>query len=158
MRLTIVTDISCSTQTLNNAYAFYIGCRKGKIMKAGELKIKTKNVDVAELQCIGNALFTFLKTPFEGITSITVYTDSINCMCRILGLMARYDNKEFNKSLDLVLALNERICKKHNLKVNYQHIKAHTQETHKLARINDWCDKEAVKYRKRMDLRKPKKR
>ena len=69
MIVTINTDASFHPEYSIGAYAFWIVCNQGKIVRSGELK-KAENSTDAEIRCIANALHCLKRSHFTGISKI----------------------------------------------------------------------------------------
>lgn len=70
MKVTIITDVSVNNQKRVAAGAFYIGCKSGSLKKSYEVKSYHTSIQVMELECICNALYTLKKNPVQGLTFI----------------------------------------------------------------------------------------
>lgn len=161
MKVSIFTDASVRYKICG--YAFYIGCRIGKIQKAGRLKIQTPKVDLAELHCIANAVYTLKHSKFSPIEKVFIYCDNISCV-NALNSLARFTDGEKRKVVDEIHFLMIEVCIKHGKTMRdidtffqIQHVKAHTNKGDKFSKINDWCDKNAKLYVKKSTTTKTKK-
>lgn len=154
MKISIFTDASVDTTKGTGGYAFYIGCVKGKIMKAGILK-SASNSGIAELQCLGNALHTLKYCKFKPITNVMVYCDMLMAVTVMNGESRNFKDPILRTIVEEINFLMLEICiiEKVNIRnvrkfFTFQHVRAHTGNKDKLSIINNWCDKNAIKYRK----------
>lgn len=161
MKVSIFTDASVRFKVCG--FAFYIGCRIGKIQKAGRLKIQTAKVDLAELHCIANAVYTLKHSKFQPIEKVFIYCDNEACV-GALNSLARFSDLEKRKVVDEIHFLMIEVCIKHGKTMrdidtffNVQHVKAHTGNDDKFSRINNWCDENAKLYVKKKPTTKKKK-
>lgn len=74
MTITINTDASYHPVHKVGAFAFWIVWDGGRLIKSGPLKT-VNNVQDAELQSIGNALYVILKGDFKNVQHVYVNTD-----------------------------------------------------------------------------------
>lgn len=136
------------------------------IKKAGVLRAKTNQVEVAEMHCIANALHTLKHSKFAPITSVHIYTDSLIAY-NIINNQKRKANftpVDYSHVVDEIYFLMMEICLREGKSIRdvkkvftFNHVKAHTGQTDKMSLINDWCDKEAKRYRVKADKKKVKK-
>jgi ribonuclease HI len=152
MNVSIFTDASVHTELKKAGFAFYIGCKAGKIQKAGKLKVETGDSTTAELHCIANAVHSLLHSKFQPITQVFIFSDSNNSLQSIKG-DAGLKDKELRRVLDEIKILMMETCLKHGKSIRsvntffkLVHVKAHTKKTDKLSQINAWCDENAKKY------------
>lgn len=150
MKISIFTDASVRFKWCG--YAFYIGCRMGKIQKAGRLKVRTSKSDLAELHCIANAIYTLKHSKFGKIENVHIYSDSESAVMALNGL-SRFADEEKRKAIDEIHFLMIEVCVKHGKTMRdiddffkVTHVKAHTGASDIYSRINDWCDKSAKQY------------
>lgn len=153
MIVSIFTDASVNSQLEKAGFAFYIGCKAGKIQKAGKLKIDTGECTTAELHCIANAVYTLLHCKFEPITKVFIYSDSKGCLNAISGESRSFRSKEVRDVLKEINILMMEICLKHGKSIRQvnsffelAHVKAHNKKQDKLSIINSWCDHNSRKY------------
>lgn len=161
MKVTIFTDASVRFKQCG--YAFYIGCKIGKIQKAGKLKIKTHKVDLAELHCLANAVYTLKHCKFSPIEKVFIYCDNDTVVNSMYSKIL-FSDPEKRKVVDEIHFLMMDICVKHGLTIRdietffeIRHIKAHTGQSDIYSKINDWCDKNAKVYSKNILPTKKKK-
>lgn len=142
MIVTINTDASYSPQHKIGAYAFWIVCNQGKIMRSGPLK-EAKNSTDAETKCIANALYCLLNSDFTGITKLIINSDS----------KPSFDKIKKNSSDSVGKLCSEYITQIREKHVNkklhgkcfhqFRHVKAHSGIGNARKWVNDWCDKKA---------------
>lgn len=151
MKISIFTDASVRNPICG--YAFYIGCRTGKLQKAGKLKYEGRDTGIAELHCVANALFTLKHSKFAPITKVWLYCDRMDVVDNLNGANRGYKNIELRKVIDECHFLMMEICMREGRSIrdmeemfSVNHIKAHTGNTDILSRINHWCDYNAKLY------------
>lgn len=161
MIVSVFTDASVLFK--NCGYAFYIGCKMGKLQKAGRLKARTSKVDLAELHCIANAIYTLKHSKFTPIDKVFVYCDNAQCVGVLNGDM-RFSDPDKRKVIDEIHFLMIEVCIKNGKTMrdidtffSVNHIKAHTGNADIFSKINDWCDKNAKLYSNNKSLKKLKK-
>jgi len=154
MIVSIFTDASVNITTGQSGYAFYIGCKEGKIQKAGKLKVLTKDSTTAELHCLANAIYTLTRSKFEGLTKVCVFTDS-KISIQAINNAATFRDKGNREVLEELRFLMMEYCIRYGHSIrdyrkffDIKHIKAHTGKKDKLSLINNWCDKNACKFSK----------
>lgn len=142
MLVTINTDASFHPSYKVGAFAFWIVCNQGRILKSGKLK-QTHAPHDAEGKCIANALFTLLNSDFNGITRIIINTDSMTCIQRMVG------KGKVNTPERSVYNYLKALKKKHGIKhsnIEFRHVKAHQGTDTPRKYVNDWCDKQAKRH------------
>lgn len=156
MKLSVFTDASVDNTNSTGGYAFYIGCVKGMIKKAGILKGPIINATQGELSCIANAIHTLKYCKFKPITSVVVYSDLLHAVQLMNGDARSFKNKELRDIVDQINFLMLEVCIQEKINIRqvktfftFKHVNAHTGRKDKLSIINNWCDQEAVKYRKK---------
>lgn len=163
MKISIFTDASCVQG--HCGYGFYIGCTKGKLMKAGNLRVKTDDTILAELHCLANALHTLKFCRFKPISRVWVFMDLMSAVERMNGEVRSFRKSEHRKvteeiyflMLDICIA-NEKPIRDVNTIFTFQHVRAHTGRRDILSKINNWCDVNARKYAKAASKKIDKKR
>lgn len=154
--LTINTDASHAPNTTFGAYAFWIVTDEGKIQKAGELKGETLTSVHAEMKSICNAIHAFKYSKFRGIKKVVVNSDCqnvINCF-QFKQLKMDAKLKEiFNETRFLMMEC----CIIQGLSIRkvdeffvFKHVKAHNGKKDSRSFVNDWCDKNAKLYLKKL--------
>jgi ribonuclease HI len=142
MIVTINTDASFNSQHKIGAYAFWIVCDEGKIMKSGVLKEALNPTD-AELRCICNALYCLLKSDFKNVRKIIINSDALYAFCRV----GKNSNEVPGRKCSSILRqLKEKYYKPsdyHKQIHEFRHVKAHSGTESKRKWVNDWCDKAA---------------
>lgn len=165
MKMTIFTDASVTPELKIGGYAFYIGCTKGMIKKAGVLKTPCETSAHGELYSVANALHTLKYCRFKPVTSVVIYTDYLRTVEILNNDTISFRDKSLRNIIEEINFLMLEICIQENINIrklrqvfNFLHVKAHTGNRDKLSIINNWCDKEASKYRKLAMPKKPKKK
>lgn len=158
----IFTDASVNNETLNAGYAFIIVTKKGEVKRrSGKLTTKTDNSCLAEFHSIANALYSFGKIEINTINRIVIHTDCMNFVQYHNGFKASIKSRQTMEAAEQIILSMIEICIKFGVDIrNYKnlfhvkHIKSHTGARTALQRLNDWCDKEAVRQRKLLDNEK----
>jgi ribonuclease HI len=150
MVVTINTDASYSPKHKVGAFAFWIVCDQGKIQKAGELR-ETHAPHDAEAKSIANAFHTLLHSKFTGISKIVVNTDSMICINRMGSRGKAYSPER--SVWNTVRRMKKKNADQY-LKIEYRHVKAHSGTDTARKFVNDWCDKEAKKFMRKMVRKK----
>lgn len=150
MLVTINTDASFHPKLKYGAYAFWAICNDFKITKSGVFKSLCHNSDDAEAKCIINALQVVLSTN-NNISSIIFNTDSLNAVSIIEG--RKKDLKCYRKwypsihvpirqkYLSIVSAFQKKINAP--IKIEFRHVKAHSEIKDARSYVNEWCDSQA---------------
>jgi len=150
MIVTVNTDASFHIQHKVGAYAFWIVCDQGRIMKSGALKEAVNPTD-AELRCIANALHTLLKSDFVGVKKIIINSDALYAFEKVgrkkpVGSPGR-------KVADILRKLKEKYQSEREWTKpmhEFRHVKAHSGTDVARKWVNDWCDKNAKKELKKL--------
>lgn len=145
--VTINTDASFSYNHNKASFAFWIVSDYGKLCKYGVLKGHTKTPTHGEFKCIVNALhclFVYLKWP---ITKIIINTDSMNSIHLLKNdkvALRKYHigKNQFKDELCAWHSINGRYISK-KIKIEFRHVKAHTDSTSARSWVNQWCDTNA---------------
>lgn len=155
MLVTINTDASFHHELKYGSYAFWAVCNNFKITRSGAFKKTCLSSDDAESKCIINAIKCVLTTK-EPITKIIVNTDSLNAIALIKGdthHIRRYITRSKTKFKHIKNAFME-VMRKHQVKIEFRHVKAHSGVDDKRSYVNEWCDKQAKKeLRKLLTIR-----
>ncbi len=150
MVVTINTDASFSHYHEIGSYAFWIKCDEFNIGKSGLLRKRVSRPEIAEFRCVLNALHTlFIQKTTEKIGFIVVNTDCLNVIHLINNdkeAIQKYRLASWGRYLVQTYD-SLRIKHKHlKTKIEFRHVKAHTDTDTGRNFINDWCDKEAKKH------------
>lgn len=138
MLATINTDASYSKLTKQATYAFWIKTDRYTIKRSGVIRTLCDTSTEAELKCIINALYTI--SVQTGITEIILNTDSLNSIHILTKDIKSIRQFKLHWG-DKYLKIAQSIIK--DVKINYRHVKAHTDIDSKRIYVNDWCDKAA---------------
>ncbi len=160
MVVSIFTDISINKKISAGGYAFYIGCRAGKLQRAGKLKGDATESNTAEAQCIVNALYLLNRTVINGVSRVIIYTDNSNVIDAFESKPSFHGKEKAHRGgcsfyyaiSEIKIAMIE-YCVARGWRVedykkafSIKLVKAHTGNSDKLSVINDWCDTESRKY------------
>lgn len=153
MKVSIFTDASVNNELKKGGYAYYIGCKAGAIKQAGRLEYEVIDPNIAELQCICNALKALKddKT-FRPVTKVWVFSDSQLAIDALsYGRMV-----SFKMTLRCIHLIREawflmlELSLKHTGNIRkvdrffeFKKVKAHSGDNDIYAQINRWCDIEA---------------
>jgi ribonuclease HI len=153
MKITLITDASVNSQYHRCGYGFYIGCAEGKLQKAGLLRLRSRDVVMAELHCIANGLHTLKHSKFKPVSAVWIWCDNLHCVNIISGEQRGFRDPEHRKVTDEIWFLMMEICMGNGKTIRdvdamfkIQHVKAHTGREDKISKINEWCDQNARKY------------
>lgn len=132
--LSINTDASFHQQTMLGGWAFVILGEGVRIIKKGKFKSCPESAIDAEIKCIINAITDLLNKDLPVIQHILINTD---CEPIIKGL-----NKSKKYSMELLRESISKLKEKtYCTNLQFQHIKAHTQNKAKYSVINKYVDK-----------------
>ncbi len=145
--ITVNTDASFSHQKDAAGYAFYIKCDLFKIQKGGMFKKMPKNPMEAEMMCIANALFTLsAQKELPKCRLIVINSDCLNCF----GLIKKKSPNVIGRKIYEIL---RELRKKTAMpKFEFRHVKAHNGSLDARSFVNNWCDKEAKRWMRKMRL------
>ncbi len=159
MKITIITDASIVRGKCG--FAFYIGCTKGKIQRAGELKMTGSDTVLAEFNCIANALHMLKHSKYAPITKVWLWCDNIMCVKVIKGEIRTFRSLSHRQITDEIHFLMMEICLREGKSIRtidamfeVNHIQGHTGNKDKLSVIQNWCDENARKYAKQKTTKK----
>lgn len=147
MIVTINTDASFSRKMQRGTYAFWIICDEFKVTMSGVLKKEISRPEIAEFQCVINALFIAISTETKrSINKIIINTDCLNVISIINQNKTLCDKYKLNKwgsgyrsryiHLLKTYAVDESI-------IEFRHIKAHEHTNTPRNYVNQWCDDNA---------------
>lgn len=158
MIISVFTDASVVDD--KGGYAFYIGCKAGKLQKAGRLRHRTRDTVVAELYCVANALHTLKHCKFSPMTAVWLFCDQKQVITVLAGETRNFRNPEHRKIITEIQFLMMEICQREGRSIrdvdkmfHLNHILAHTRGKDIKSRINNWCDVNAYKYAKMKPLK-----
>ena len=147
MNITINTDASFSRKHGRGTYAFWIICNEYKITMSGVLKNKISRPEIAEFQCIINALYLVFNTPTKNkITKIFLNTDCLNVISIVTRDKEKCKRYGLNKWGHNTHEVYQKLFKEHGFKrdvMDYRHIKSHQHTDTKANYVNQWCDDNA---------------
>lgn len=155
MKVSIFTDASVNHERKKGGYAFYIGCKTGSIKHSGKLGYDVIDPNIAELQCICNALKALKNDKkFIPVTKVWIFSDSqlaIDALSygRMVSVKmtlrcAHLIREAWFLMLELSLKHTGNIRKVDQF-FEFKKVKAHTGDKDIYAQINRWCDTQARK-------------
>lgn len=149
MLVTINTDASFYYNEKAGGFAFWISTDVGRYKVSGAL-FNVKNSHDAELKAIGNALAFLKKANLPDVHKIIVNTD---CKFAINSIKSHGGNKVATSIHNFIKDIR-RYYKKHHGKwddfIDFRYVAAHTGENDKRSFVNEWCDKEAKEWARRV--------
>lgn len=138
--VTLNSDASFMPNTSAGGYAVWIKYRGTKITKSGRLTSCKNSLD-AELMSILNGLTIINRYIEKGweVEKIIINTDCLGAVSKLNK--SEHDDDIINtyKELDL-----------HDI-IDFRHVKGHSHTNTKRNWVNDWCDKEARKYARKLE-------
>jgi len=145
MIVTINTDASFSRKHKLGAYAFWIVCDLGKMLKSGVVK-NAESIIHCEMAAIANALFLFKKSDLnKGVHKIIINSD---CEQAFFHIKRKSKYKEgsyiYRKMREIKYKSKSTRYPLYKF-FNLRHVKAHTENNDSRSWVNNWCDKEAKK-------------
>ncbi len=139
--ITINTDTSFNYNPNKAGFAFWITCPLGRYKRYGKLN-NCKDINDAEIQAIGNAIYFVLMSGLSENTIHKIYvnTDSKSAIAHITRKWDTYP------ASSKVKHYMERLKGKTNHRTlkslfDFRHVKAHSGTESKRKYVNDWCDK-----------------
>jgi hypothetical protein len=149
MIVTVTTDASFSRKHNVGTYAFWIKCNEFKITKHGPLRKSVKRPEIAEFQCIINALHTVFTTETQTpIKKIIVNTDCLNVInivnqhrCKEAKFNCkRYNLNKWGHEMHVTYQRLLRTNKQRWDIVEFRHVKSHEHTNTSRNWVNQWCD------------------
>ena len=143
MRVTIISDASVDFHGQRGAYAFWAVSQRGRHAGQGVFKVACSNPNEAETMAVVNALHTAINLGIAAAgDQVLVQTDSLHAIRVFSGYSLR--PKVLKKYASMMQALRE-IVARHNLTMEYRHVKGHSKETDARSRAQQMTDKRARK-------------
>lgn len=149
MIVTVNTDASYSDKYKRGTYAFWIVCNEFRMQSSGALKNPLGRSEMAEFQCIINALHFLFSVPTKRqITKIFLNTDCLNVIHLVnddKAAINKYKLEGWGKSL---VNKYKKTIKAYGIiteQVEFRHVKAHVEIDSSRSYVNDWLDKAAKK-------------
>jgi len=143
MIVTVNTDASFHPVHKVGAYAFWVVCNQGKILKSGRLK-NAKNSTDAEAMAIANALYSISISDFTGITKIIINSDCLPAIQKIKSTAKEPTAYKYCYNVIKKIRIKNGITGRRIHE--FRHVKAHSGTKEPRKWVNDWCDKEAKKH------------
>ena len=141
MLVTIIADASFCPETSVAGYGFWIACNRGKLQGSGEMKLMCRDNIAAEMQAVVNAVHRAVKKNLVlKHDEILIQTD---CQAAI-DRFKEHPNRLHQEYFDCWRRL-ERLKVDHNLRVQYRHVKGHTNNSEPRFKANNLCDRLARK-------------
>lgn len=148
MVVTINTDASFSFKHKVGTYAYWVTCDDFKIKKSGALRNKVDRSEIAEFQCIINALHdTFTTKRKKTIQKIIVNTDCLNVIHLVKDKKREIKIYKLQWGYGLVKKYRA-LLKSHDIlemQLDFRHVKSHQHTDTPKHYINQWCD-DAAKF------------
>lgn len=149
MIVTVNTDASFSKLYQRGTFAFWIVSDTGRLFGSGLLKNECERPEIAEFQCLINAVHRLIRARWSGITRIIINTDCKN----VIHLVQR-DRKEIRRyklgpwGNDLLIKFENMVHQPYlnGIKIECRHVRSHVSTKSKRQWVNDWCDKEAKRH------------
>ena len=128
------------------AYAYSIVCDAFRVKRGHYFRAEVNCSHDAETMCIGNALYELLQD--NRLTRANLVVVNTDCMVAINRLEACTKHHGVTAQVKLIETV---LKKKLKCRIEYRHVKAHNGTPDSRSWQNDWCDKEAKKWRKRKE-------
>ncbi len=146
MIVTVNTDASFSREHERGAYAFWIKSDEFKIQKSGMLKEKIARAEIAEFQCLINALWALAdEDVLQKTKRIIVNTDCLNVIHLLQyneAAIKRWGLLKWGEGYRDKLEMTA-MGRFKNATIEYRHVKAHETTGTAKTWVNDWCDRKA---------------
>lgn len=148
MVVTINTDASFSFKHKVGTYAYWVTCDNFKIKKSGLLRKNVDRSEIAEFQCIINALHDALHAERKKtIEKVIVNTDCLNVIHLVKDQKDKVKQYRLQWGYGLV-AKYRALLKRHDIlemQMDFRHVKSHQHTDTPKHYINQWCD-DAAKF------------
>lgn len=144
MHVTILADASHCPDTKAGGYGYWIASARGKKGGSGVLNGAITSSTLAEIMAIANAIYCAIKINLvQGNDVILVQTD---CESAIFALtLKRKGSAEEKKVVEYI----QKMVKLLSLKIEYKHVKGHTNSSEARFAANNACDRAARKAMRR---------
>lgn len=125
MRVTIISDASCSTDMKHSAYAFWAVSGRGRAAHAGAFKEVVSSTAEAETKAIINAVHVAFRIGIlcDG-DQLLVQTDALGAIRALTGKLSR--KKSIAKFAPIVKVFHDAITAR-SVTVEFRHVKGHTK-------------------------------
>jgi ribonuclease HI len=143
MNVTVNTDASFNAKYKRGTYAFWITCDAGRHRQSDQLRGKVESPQEAEFKAIINALDALSRYKFGFMHLIIVNTDCLHVIEYIAKCERKGQTAHLHELFDLYKFYKTMIAKLPASKIEFRHVKAHTNAEDKRSFVNDWCDKAA---------------
>lgn len=140
MKIEIFSDASVNLQSGDAGFAYWIACQQFECQYASHIANKT--ICNAELFAINHALEYLMSRELISVTSVDIYTDSLEAMHKIKGRKS----SAFFSMIELTLKNGMRARQVENL-FHVYHVKAHTKNNDVASHKNRFCDMMAKQHR-----------
>ena len=134
MRVTIISDASCSTDLQYAAYAFWAVSSRAKLAHSGPLKEPVGSTAEAEVKAVMNAVHIAKRAGVlcDG-DDLLIQVDALGAIHALTGVMTKSRTKL--KYARYLKAFQD-ATQAHGIRVEFRHVKGHTKaETHGEARF-----------------------
>lgn len=146
MIVTVNTDAAFHPQFKVAGYAFWIVCNQGRKKGYGHLRGTMNRPDIAEFQCVINAMHILGKMKLTGITKIIVNTDCLNVIHIIKKdkvAIKKYHLGKWGLPMREKFISTLREFGLNKAKIEFRHVRSHSETNSKKGWVNDWCDRMA---------------
>lgn len=145
MWVTILTDASHNHKSGVCGYGYWIVSDRGSNGGGGHFKMRMSNINQAEMSAIVNAIWIGLERKLiHDSDAVLIQTDSTTAISRLENSPNTFTNKA--PYLDTVFYSYRELIDKHDLKIKFKHVKAHTQKQDKRSKANAMCDQRAYEH------------
>jgi ribonuclease HI len=142
--VSVFTDASYCHSGRAYGWAVWMKCGGKTVRRSGQHKMHQENATHAELSAIGYGILLALKE-FPKASAIHVVSDSLNAIQIMQGKMQR--RKGYEQQITAYII--EEACK-HDKRLTFKHVKAHSTLNSPRRHVNNWCDKAAKHEMRRM--------
>ena len=139
MRVTLICDASYCHEYKVAGYGYWIACERGKKGGDGVVLIDVNSSGIAEMMAAANTIWCGLK---EGLIvngdELLLQTDCLQAIDTLKGTKLPANDQEQS-----VLSYFDQTILRHNLKVEFRHVRGHTVIQQARYAANRMCDKRA---------------
>ena len=150
--VTIYTDASFKKDhgKFHASFAMYAKCKHGILTKSLPISIQVENATEAEAYGCYIAI-KLCKQKWNDMKIAFVNTDSQQTCIKMWPFKYRQKVGGSDKFNSIIKSMKE-YCKDNNIEHRFKHVKAHTNGTDIRSWLNDWCDKNAKKERRKSEI------
>lgn len=125
MRVTIIADASMSLETKISAYAFWAVSSRGNHSGHGLFKDRCASTAEAETKAVINAIHVAIAAGvMQSGDQLLVQTDALSAICALTGKLTK---KRTIAKFSPILAAFNSLVQKHQLTVEFRHVRGHTK-------------------------------